>query len=113
MECAKAVHASNMIQFDLKPDNFLLCSTIEKENGDFKVSETTFLSIKLSDFGLTEKPQEEHTHTLRIGNFGTLKYMESAALHQPTEDGRKKSDKKIDVWSFDVMLFQLLHLGKS
>lgn len=40
--------------------------------------------------------------------------MAPEALHQPnTDDGSKKFSKQVDVWSLGIILYHMLHLGKS
>ena len=78
---------------------------------------TLRLVIKLSDFGLAQ-PLSVHegggaaSHLSVQGFAGTLGYMAPETL-QPSLTGRQQLSKRVDVWSLGVMLFQMLHEGKT
>ena len=68
------------------------------------------LVIKLSDFGLAQ--QLEMSHLSVQGHAGTLKYMAPETV-QPTTDGRRKLSKSVDIWALGMILFQMLHAGRT
>ena len=46
------------------------------------------------------------------GYAGTLQYSAPETL-KITDDGRQKLSKRVDVWSLGVMLFEMLHQGRT
>lgn len=111
------VHSENVIHFDLKPHNFLLCiqdaSAGKTCKGDFALDDGRHLILKLADFGLAAGIQDADTHLTHFGHYGTWTYMAPEALHQPGLEGAKHVDKKVDVWALGVMLYSMLHRGKT
>ena len=70
------------------------------------------LSIKLSDFGLA-RPLEIDTSHLSVDGFaGTLQYSAPETL-RINEDDKQKVSKSVDIWSLGVMLFEMLHNGRT
>ncbi|KAA6354496.1 MAG: putative NEK protein kinase, partial [Streblomastix strix] len=75
----------------IKPENILLTE-------DFQ--------IKLSDFGLTRKLQEGREYTTNHG--GTSCYLAPELLHGQSASGKRMQTIAADIWSFGIMLFELL-----
>ncbi|KAA6358410.1 MAG: putative NEK protein kinase, partial [Streblomastix strix] len=75
----------------IKPENILLTQ-------DFQ--------IKLSDFGLTRKLQEGREYTTNHG--GTTYYLAPELLHGQSAHGKRMQTIAADIWSFVIMLFELL-----
>ncbi|KAA6382169.1 MAG: putative MAP kinase kinase skh1/pek1, partial [Streblomastix strix] len=74
-----------------KPENILLTK-------DFRV--------KLSDFGLTRKLQEGRGYITHHG--GTTFYLAPELLHGQSAHGKRMKTIAADIWSFGIMLFELL-----
>ena len=76
------------------------------------------LAIKLTDFGLAQPLEESTTgagvqsHLSVDGFAGTMKYMAPESI-RPTEDGLQRVSKRVDVWALGMMLFQMLHEGRT
>ena len=74
--------------------------------------EVVQLTIKLSDFGLARPLEIDASHLSIRGHAGTLKYM-APETFRPSTDGLQRLSKRVDVWALGVMLFQMLHSGKT
>ena len=70
------------------------------------------LSIKLSDFGLSRPLELGASHLSVNGYAGTLEYSAPETL-RINEDDRQKLCFRADIWSLGVMLFEMLHNGKT
>ncbi|KAL6059452.1 Protein kinase, ATP binding site,Tyrosine-protein kinase, active site,Protein kinase domain,Protein [Balamuthia mandrillaris] len=80
------LHSENIVHRDLAARNVLL-------TGD--------LTVKVADFGLSTASEEEHSQTIPI-------------RWTPPEYFHKRTfDKKSDVWSYGVLLWELLNEGKT
>lgn len=83
------VHENKIIHRDLKPQNILL----DKDN-----------HIKLCDFGIAKVIESlDQTYTTEVGTF---KYMAPEL-----KNGSKKYDNKVDVYSFGIIIFNILSGG--
>lgn len=82
----EAVHASNLIHRDLKPESILL-----DEEGH----------VKISDFGIS--CYVDVGNQSKTAGIGTLKFMAPELLNESTH-----YSNKVDVYSFDVVLFFVL-----
>ena len=82
------------------------------------------LIIKVSDFGTGQRlnnvehceqddgPGQHATHLSVFGLVGTAVYMPPEVVRQ-TPDRRKRVCKRSDVWALGIMVFQMLHEGKT
>ena len=70
-------------------------------------------SLKLADFGLAHRLLNEESHLSGYGTGGTIAYMAPESLHQPSADGKKRLSKAVDIWSLGIILYQMLHEGKT
>ncbi|KAA6360726.1 MAG: putative NEK protein kinase [Streblomastix strix] len=85
------LHMNGIIHGGIKPENILLTK-------DFRV--------KLSDFGLTRKLQEGRGYITHHG--GTTFYLAPELLHGQSAHGKRMKTIAADIWSFGIMLFELL-----
>ena len=70
------------------------------------------LTVKLSDFGLAQPLDLDASHLSITGHAGTIKYM-APETFRPSADGVQRLSKQVDVWALGVMLFQMLHKGRT
>ena len=70
------------------------------------------LIIKLSDFGLAEPLDLDASHFSVLGHAGTIKYM-APETFRPCADGIQRLSKRVDIWALGMMLFQMLHSGRT
>jgi serine/threonine protein kinase len=94
-EALEAAHDKGIIHRDLKPANILL---------------TPDSQIKILDFGLAkalEKPTEtDRTLTLQSTQAGLI--LGTAAYMSPEQAAGKPADRRSDIWSFGVVLHELI-----
>lgn len=96
-EALEAAHEKGIVHRDLKPANIMV--TAEGE-------------VKLLDFGLAAfapsaaNPLDSPPITLRAAKAGMI--MGTAAYMSPEQAAGKPVDKRADVWSFGVVLWELL-----
>ncbi|KAA6368236.1 MAG: hypothetical protein EZS28_036237 [Streblomastix strix] len=62
--------------------------------------------MKLADFGLTRKLQEHRGYITHHG--GTTYYLAPELLHGQSAHGKKMKTIASDIWSFGILLFELL-----
>ena len=99
-EAVESAHEQGVIHRDLKPANVKV-----KEDGQ----------VKVLDFGLAKALEGELTEE-EIGNSPTLSVaatragviLGTAAYMSPEQATGKKADKRADIWSFGVVLFEML-----
>ncbi|KAL1490961.1 hypothetical protein ABEB36_011630 [Hypothenemus hampei] len=96
----KQIHSNGVIHSDLKPANFL------------RVDE----GLKLIDFGIASKVQENMTCVLKPNQEGSCNYISPEALNQQTYVNSPNSHKpaykvhfKSDVWSLGCILYQFIY----
>lgn len=92
------LHENGIVHLDIKPENIMLVhkkeSTIETKNTD----------IKLIDFGLCGKINEEYNHIK-----GTPKYISRYFLYDIMDTDKHKFNYTDDMWSVGVLLMDLLY----
>ena len=91
LKSVSVVHKAGIIHSDLKPANFLIVDGM----------------IKLIDFGIASKIQDDKTHVTKENQMGTLKYISPEVLN--SDVGYVKVGKKSDVWSMGCILYNLVY----
>ena len=104
VHAVEAIHAANVIHFDIKPKNILV---IKENYGDSGAAPL----LKLADFGLARQLQGSKSHISADGGWGTLKYMAPEVIFQPSWNFEFRN--VVDVWSIGIILHQLLHDGRT
>ena len=98
-EAVEAAHEAGVIHRDLKPANVKV-----KEDGTVKVLD--FGLAKALDPSPTGDPSQSPTLTAAANQMGVI--MGTAAYMSPEQTAGQTADKRSDIWSFGVVLFEML-----
>lgn len=89
LEAVRVIHGERIVHSDLKPQNFLLVKG----------------KLKVIDFGIARKINNDTTNISRDASIGTLSYMAPEAVRT----GQVKMGRPSDIWSLGVILYQMVY----
>lgn len=95
LHAVKEIHDKRVVHSDLKPANFLFVAG----------------KLKLIDFGIAHKIQEDVTSIFKESPMGTLNYMAPESVMYTKKHGKNylKIGLKSDVWSLGCILYHLIY----
>ncbi|KAI1885564.1 hypothetical protein AGOR_G00205100 [Albula goreensis] len=99
LEAVQTIHKHGIVHSDLKPANFVIVNA----------------SLKLIDFGISNRIQPDVTSIVKDSQVGTLNYMPPEAIKDTSSKAGKPSSKispKGDVWSLGCILYCMTY-GKT
>ena len=97
----EAAHEKNIIHRDLKPANIKITP-----EGVVKILD--FGLAKAMESGVTQEIDPENSPTLTMGATVAGTILGTAAYMSPEQAKGKKADRRSDVWSFGVIVYELL-----
>ena len=104
-DALEAAHEKGIVHRDLKPDNVMITPT-----GLVKVLDFGLAAVLQGPASSAVDPANSPTLTMRATEAGMI--MGTAAYMSPEQASGKPVDKRADIWSFGVVLFEML-TGKS
>jgi len=108
LQIAKAMrylHHNKIVHRDLKPSNVLVQPVTEN------FGESSYIHVKLGDFGTAKNYLNSATFSAQTPNMGTTLYAAPEVIFgkpMPQPDGTPNFPPKADVWSFSMVCYQVL-----
>jgi Tol biopolymer transport system component/predicted Ser/Thr protein kinase len=100
-DALEAAHEKGIVHRDLKPDNVMITSA-----GVVKVLDFGLAAVLEGPASSAVDPANSPTLTMRATEAGMI--MGTAAYMSPEQASGKPVDKRADIWSFGVVLFEML-----
>ncbi|MFN0170152.1 MAG: serine/threonine-protein kinase [Bryobacteraceae bacterium] len=100
-EALEAAHEKGIVHRDLKPANIMVTP-----EGEVKLLDFGLAAVALGSFSAGSDPMESPTLTGRATEAGMI--MGTAAYMSPEQAAGQPVDKRADVWSFGVVLWEML-----
>src|SRR5579871_2559844 len=100
-EALEAAHERGIIHRDLKPGNIMVTP-----DGGVKVLDFGLAAMGQGNTGSTSDPRNSPTMTMAGTQAGMI--MGTAAYMSPEQAAGKPVDKRADIWSFGVVLYEML-----
>jgi serine/threonine protein kinase len=90
-------HAHGVVHRDIKPENIIV-----KRDGDAKVLDFGIATLAAREVSQGEPNPAESSRAEGLSGFGTANYM------SPEQVRKQKTDKRTDIWSLGVCLYEML-----
>lgn len=101
----ETAHEAGVVHRDLKPANVMITPCGQAKVLDFGLARTQESGLKTStglDSPTRTTPQPQHSPTIEGAILGTAAYM------SPEQARGRRVDKRTDIWSFGVVLYEML-----
>src|SRR5499427_1446863 len=100
-EALEAAHEKGIVHRDLKPANVKITADCKVKVLDFGLAKAL-----ASEAGATGRPEASPTLTMRATAAGVI--LGTAAYMSPEQARGQEADKRVDIWSFGVLVYEML-----